>query len=342
MAHSERPGGAATQDRIGAVSRLAAVLVVLFAATSAAGGTTLVVITGIGGEPRFDERFHTWAATLMDAASDRYGLPDADIVYLAADPERDPERARSRSTRENVLKALNELASSQSDALLFVVVIGHGSFRDGVSKVNLPGPDMTAQDFAAALEPFGERPVVIANLASASGEFVGALSGPGRVVVTATKSGLERNLSVFGQFFVAAFVGDDADIDNDGRLSVLEAFTYARREVERAYDREQKLLTEHAVLDDNGDGKGSAEPGFDREDGRLAATLRLTGSTRVPAAASDPALAGLYDKKAELEQSIAELRRNKESFAKEEYEDRLEELLIELALANRAIREGTQ
>ncbi len=112
--------------------------------------------------------------------------------------------------------------------------------------------------------------------------------------------------------------------------------------MERAYDRDQKLLTEHAVLDDNGDGKGSAEPGMDAEDGRLAATLMLTGSSRAPAASSDPELAGFYQKKAELEQAIAELRRKKESLGKEEYEDRLEELLIELALANRAIREGTK
>ncbi len=208
------------------MSRPAAVLILLLAAVPAAGETALVVITGVGGEPRYDELFHTWAATLMDAAGDRYGVPDTNIVYLAADPERDPERARARSTRENVLATLEGLAArAPDDALLLLVVIGHGSFRDGVSKVNLPGPDMTAQDFVAALEKFGERPVVIANLASASGEFVGALSGPGRVVVTATKSGMERNVSVFGQFFVAAFVGDDADVDNDGRVSVVEAVT---------------------------------------------------------------------------------------------------------------------
>lgn len=311
------------------------------AAPAAVGGRpVLLVVTGAGGEPRYDERFHTWAATLMDAAEDRYGLPAENVIYLAADPERDPGRARDRSRKEIVEATLDGLASSMpAGAPLFIVVIGHGSFRDGVSKVNLPGPDMTAEDFAAALEPFGERPVVFANLASASGGFVRALSGPGRTVITATKSGMERNLSVFGQFFVAAFVGDDADVDNDGRLSVLEAFNYARREVERAYGREQKIVTEHALLDDDGDGDGSAQPGPEAADGQLAATLTLTGVRGEAAPTDDPELARLYEEKAGLERGIADLRGRKESLGKEEYERELEELLVGLALANRAIRD---
>jgi len=316
----------------------AAVLVSALAAPATARTPpVLVVITGLGGEPRFDERFHAWAATLMDAAGGRYGLPDDRVVYLAADPERDPGRARARSTKENVEAALAELAATPEDAPLFVVVIGHGSFRDGVSKVNLPGPDMTAEDFAAALAPFAGRPLVFANLTSASGEFAPALAGPRRVVITATRSGAERNAAEFARFFASAFVGDDADADKDGRLSVLEAFTYARHEVERAYDREQKLLTEHATL---------------AGDDGLAATLTLGGGPRAdgapPEAAGlpprslqgdDPELTRLHLEKSELEREIAALRSRKESLGREDYENQLEDLLIRLALTNRAIRE---
>ncbi len=311
------------------------------------GGAALVVITGLGGEPAFDERFHAWAATLMDAArkgGNPAGVPSAplrgdSIVYLAGDPGRDP-RARGRSSRDNVQATLAELAASlPPEAPLFLVVIGHGSHRDGVSKVNLPGPDMTAQDFAAALEPFGERRIVFANLTSASGEMMRELSAPGRVVITATRSATERNATVFARYFAAAFVGDAADADHDGRLSVLEAFDYARGEVERAYGREQKLQTEHPLLDDNGDGVGSAHPGIDAEDGRLAAILTLAGTaTAPPAPAGDPELARLYRQKAELEQAVADLRRRKAELAREDYENRLEEILIQLALAHRAIR----
>ncbi len=311
-------------------------------ADATSGAAHLVVITGLGGEPRFDQRFHAWAATLMDAAS-AAGLEDSRVLYLAGDPDRDP-RARGRSTRENVQSTLADLAASGvADHPLFVVVIGHGSYRDGVSKVNLPGPDMTASDFAAALEPFGDRPIVFANLTSASGELIAELSAPGRVVITATRGGTERNAPVFARYFAAAFVGDAADVDHDDRLSVLEAFDYARGEVERAYDREQKLLSEHALLDDNGDGKGSAEPGTGVADGRLAAALTLGGAhAAMPAAAAgDPELERLYRRKADLVQSVADLRGRKTELPRDDYENRLEELLIELALANRAIRERT-
>lgn len=307
------------------------------------GQTVLVVITGIGGEDRYAERFHTWAATLMDAATDRYGLPDSNVVYLAADPELDPTRTTARSTKENIQATLSRLAATTpAGDLVFIVVIGHGSYRNGVSKINLPGPDMTATEFAVLIDAFGDRPIVFANLSSASGEFVKTLSAPNRTIITATKSGMERNQSVFGQFFVAAFVGDEADADNDQRLSVLEVFSYARSEVARAYDEDQKLLSEHAVLDDNGDGAGSAEPGPDAEDGSLAATFFLTGATTTTiagAASDDPGLARLYAEKGGLERAIAELRRRKASLEKDEYEDRLEELLVDLALTNRAIRD---
>lgn len=322
---------------------LALFLTILCVAATAGAGepgrTVLLVVTGIGGEPAFDEQFHTWAATLLDAAS-AHGVAEDDLVYLAADPGRDPGRARLRSTRENVLRTFEELAESlPEDVSLFVVVIGHGSYRDGVSKVNLPGPDMTAEDFAGALRRFGGRPIVFAALTSASGGLVPALSGPGRVVVTATKSGQERNASVFARYFAAAFVGSDADADNDGKLSVLEAFQYARHEVERSYGQEQKLMTEHPLLDDNGDGKGSVDPGPDADDGALAATLTLSGPRRAPSAADDPELVRLYREKKSLEDAVADLRRRKASLEKEDYEDRIEDLLVRLALTNRAIRE---
>ena len=318
-------------------------LAALMVPTQLLGQTMLVVITGIGGEARYDERFHTWAATLMDAATGRFGLPDSSVVYLAADPERDPARATARSTKENVQATLGHLAATTpADDLVFIVVIGHGSYRNGISKVNLPGPDMTATEFAVALDAFGDRPIVFANLSSASGEFVRILSAPNRIIITATKSGMERNQSVFGQFFVAAFVGDEADADNDERLSMLEAFNYARSEVSRAYDDDKLLLSEHAMLDDNGDGTGSAEPGVDAEDGALAATLLLTGASRTTiagAASDDPELARLYEHKGRLEQAIADLRRRKASLEKDEYENQLEDLLVDLAMTNRAIRE---
>ena len=147
------------------------------------------------------------------------------------------------------------------------------------------------------------------NTASASGAFVGALSGRDRTIVTATATGGERNAPRFGGFFVEALAGADAaaDLDKDGRVSILEAFEYAKRRVAEAYQKAGNLLAEHAMLDDNGDGKGSLEPDPLAGDGALARTMVLTApAAAATAAPADPALAALYAEQRALEDRIAQ------------------------------------
>ncbi len=302
----------------------------------------LVVITGLGGEPKYTAAFHKWATTIIDVAEDRFGLSRTNIVYLGEKVEANPELIAARSTRENVEKTLGELATRlRPNSQLFIMLIGHGSVRDGDALINLPGPDMSAADFAVLLEAFGSRTIIFVNAASASGDFIAALSRNGRVVVTATKSGRERYETQFGRYFVEAFVNDGADIDKNGLVSVLEAFGYASREVERYYESDNRLATEHPLLDDNGDGEGSPEPGPDAADGSLARTLFLVGDqpTADVTTVSDPRLAALYADKHQLEQRIDLLRAQKDSMEVEEYERQLEDLLIQLALKTREIRD---
>lgn len=305
-----------------------------------AAQTTVVVVTGVGGSPGYDSTFHAWATTLLDAATLRYGVPPTQTILLAADTARADGRAAGPSTKTRLTETLARISRSlPADGQLVLVLIGHGSYRDGVSRFNIPGADLTAEELARALAAFGDREVVVANLSSASGEFLKALSGPHRIVITATKSGMERNASMFGGHFAEAFAGNDADADNDGRVSILEAFNYAAAETAREYERDKKLLTEHAQLDDNGDGKGSATPSRDGPDGMRAAVLLLSSGAVVAAARGDSALAALYKEKQSIEQRIAELRQQKAQLADAEYERRLEDLLVSLARANREIAE---
>jgi hypothetical protein len=315
------------------------VTLALSAAAPAAGQSHLIVISGLSGEPKYAESFHSWATTLIDAAQERWSLPESSVVYLAEKTERDPGRIAARSTRENVERTLLEAAERVGpDDVVFIVLIGHGSTRDGESRFNLPGPDMTAADFGRLLDDFAYQKIVFVNCSSASGEFIAALSGPNRTIITATRSGREQNETIFAGYFVAAFAGDVADVDKDERISALEAFNYARTEVIRAYEADGLLLTEHAQLDDNGDGQGSAEPDPHTADGALARTMFLV-SAAGPVAVSDSRLAALYDEKRGLEEQIAALRQLKDEMATAEYEQQLEELLIELALKTREIRE---
>ncbi len=317
----------------------------LLAAPSAALGqsTHLIVISGLSGEPRLAAAFHEWASTLIEAAEERWGLPEANIVYLAEKVERDPARISARATREAVESTFEVVAAqAAADDVVFVVLIGHGSSRDGVSSFNLPGPDMSAEDFARALDAFSTQRLVFVNTASASGEFIKALSGPNRAIITATRSSFERNETVFAKFFVEAFASDGADVDKDQRVSALEAFNYARLEVARVYETDGRLLTEHALLDDNGDGEGSLEPDATSADGTLARRIFLAAAPPgelTEAIAADPELAALYAEKSKLEERVIALRQMKEGMDPEVYERELEALLVELALKTRAIRE---
>lgn len=297
--------------------------------------THVIVVTGLGGEPTYRRELAAWNSTLAGAARN-LGVPSANVVQLAGDSGAAPTLLRA--TRERVLQALQGVTrqSSPGDVIL-VFLAGHGSNEGAESRINLPGPDLTAGDLAVALEPLADRKVIVVNATSASGDFLPVLSRSGRVVITATKSSFERNATRFGGFFVAAFAAAGADADKDGRTSVLEAFLFARRETGRVYESDNRLLTEHAVLDDNGDRQGSAAPGAEGTDGVLARSLFL-GNAPVRVAASDSLGVRLEQEKRELETRINDLRGRKASMRQEEYEAQLESLLVDLALKNEALR----
>src|SRR6185437_2135166 len=139
---------------------------------------------------------------------------------------------------------------------LYVFLIGHGSYDGRESKFNLVGPDLSASEYNTMLSALPTRRVVVFNMSSASGEFVKSLSAKGRIIVTATRSGQETNATRFPGFFINALNASDADTDQDGHVSVLEAFVYANRLTADFYARAGRLATEHALLEDNGDGVG--------------------------------------------------------------------------------------
>jgi len=311
--------------------------------TAAAQETHALIVVGLGGDPEYAERFHEWGARIRDALVELHGVASERVLYLGEKPEADPARIGGKATKEAVETALRAIAGSAAPAdRVLVVLVGHGTSRGNEALLNLSGPDLSAGELDLLLDRFPTQQVAVVNAASASGPFVEALSGPRRTVVTATRTGMERNETWFGRFFAEALAGDGADLDKDGGISVLEAFEFARREVERHYREQNLLLTEHAMLDDDGDGKGTSEPGPDSGDGGLARTfiLRTTRATAAAAAeVADPVLRELHREKAELERRLEALRAGREGMEATAYERELEEILVELALVGRKIRE---
>ncbi|MEX2608456.1 MAG: hypothetical protein WEA24_00810 [Gemmatimonadota bacterium] len=318
---------------------LATMLVMFLAPAHAAGQSHLLVVSGLGGEARYTEWFTEWGATLVDAAEESYGMPAANVTFLAERTELDPERIDGRSTKAEIEAAFRALAArSRPGETVVVVLMGHGAVGGAGPRVNLPGPDLTATEWAAQLDRLDGRRVAFVNTASSSGAFLEAVAAPERVVVTATKSGMERNEAVFGRHFAAAFAGDGADTDKDGRVSLLEAFVYARAETAREYEDDNKLLTEHAVLDDDGDGKG-AEAFTPDGEGRLASILFLGDPAAARAGAdAPPELRAALERKRVLEGQLAELRARRASMDPAAYQAALEDVLVGIAEVDEEIR----
>jgi len=322
---------------IGVIGRVAIGLVALLAlaAPGYAQSAHLAVIVGLAGEPEHAELFQRWGATLFDASA-KLGV--ANPIYLSEKPEVDPKRITGRSTKEEVLKAFDKLKTAGEDDVVFIVLIGHGTFDGKVAKFNLPGPDLTPADFEPLLKGIKSRHLVFANTASASGPFIQALAGPGRTIVTATRNGTERFATLFGGYFVDALAGADADTDKNRRVSVLEAFTYAKREVATAYEREGIMLTEHALLNDSGT-EGVPDPSPDGKQGKVAAVLALGSTAAADPLPEDPKLRALYVERRDLERRIEALKLLKGSMPPERYTGELEKLATDLALKTRQIRE---
>jgi hypothetical protein len=310
------------------------------AAPAAAQNVHLMVVVGLAGDPEHAELFQRWASTLVDGATGRLGIPRDHVVYLSDQPDKDAKRVTGKSTQQEIQRALGTIAKTATeDDVVFVVLIGHGTFDGKVAKFNLPGPDMTPGDFAPLLKSIPSRHVVFVNTASSSGPFLEDLAGPGRTIVTATRTGAERFATLFGGYFVDALFSDSADADKNRRISVLEAFDAAKLGVARAYEQEGIMLTEHPLLDDSGDGKGVADPKPDGKEGRVAALLSLGTPQAAEAMPADPKMQALYQERRDLERRVEGLKLMKSGMEPARYASELEKLLTALAVKSKEIRD---
>lgn len=304
-------------------------LLAVGATARAAEAPAIVLVVGAEGSPEYGNRFFT-AAERWQKAAKQAGAQVTTIGLVGPGPQ--PDRARLQQAI-----AGNTTGSDP----LWLVLIGHGTFDGRTARFNLRGPDLTADDLHAWLKPV-RRPLVIINGASASAPFLKPLTGPDRVIVTATRSGSEKNATRFGGFLAEAIAHPTADLDQDGGISLLEAFLFAGKRVESSFKEEGLLATEHPLLEDNGDGRGTPAAFFrglapgkratdDAEpDGHRAHQIALLAAP--PERALPPAVRRRRD---ELELQVLKLRdsraRDPSKQSIEAYHARLEPLLLELA-----------
>ena len=294
--------------------------------TNADERATVIVVVGAAGTEEFGKSFAAWAENWRKA-SEKGG---AKYVAVGLD---------QTGTVDDLTLLQQVLAAEPKDsaAELWLVLIGHGTFDGKEAKFNLRGPDFSATDLAAWLKEF-RRPLAVIDTSSGSGPFLTKLSAPGRVVITATRSGYEQNYARFGQYLSEAIANLEADLDKDGQTSLLEAYLSASRQVIEFYKAEGRLATEHALLDDNGDGLGTPADFFrgvravkKAKEGAALDGLRAQQFCLVRSQAERELPAPVRRLRDELELQVAALREGKARLAEDEYYRRLEILFVQMA-----------
>jgi hypothetical protein len=300
------------------VKRALLLTALCMAAQQAHAASYYVIVAGLGGEPDYEQRF-TQAAKDLDKIFRATG-PASHVYTLTG----------AQATAAQLKDALAAVArDSKADDDFALILIGHGSF-DGVDyKFNLVGPDMTAAEIAAACDRIAAHRQLIVDTSSASGGAVHAFERPGRAVIAATKSGTEKNATVFARYWVEALQDPSVDTDKSESVSAMEAFSYATQKTAAFYDSQKRLATEHAVFNDTGRGDPVREAGNGQ--GTMLATFTLLRLGANRQAADDPAKRALLQKKEELEQKIDTLKFQKAAMEPDDYKKQLTEALVELA-----------
>ena len=289
----------------------AAVLAVLLLLTTAGGSlraeigqSHFVIIGGLGGEPEYEERFASYASALGEVFEKTTG--DAARVHVLKGPE---------ARREAITSLLGELAAqtAENDSVA-LILIGHGTWDGRGYKFNIPGPDLPAEKLRELLDaiPAGRQLVVVTS--SAAGAVIDVLKRENRIIITATRSGRERNATVFPEYWVEALGDESADSDKNGVITAAEAFAYTKRRVKDFFEREKRLAGEHP-----------------RIEGDFAGTFTLARLAKAVAATDDPAVRRLFVEREAIEGRIEALKTRKEEMELDAYFDELETLMIDLA-----------
>jgi len=299
-------------------------LILLAASGALRADTFYVTVAGLGGEQEYEQRFTGWANELDKILK---GEPGAKVTTLSG----------AAATRSAIQAKLAEIAKqAKPEDSLILTLIGHGSFDESDYKFNIPGPDLSATELAALLDKIPAHELIV-NMTSCSGGAIPFVQKPNRVLITATKSGTEKNATVFARYWIEALRDPAADSDKNDIITALEAFRYAEEKTGKFFETEGRLATEHALLEDTGKGDGVKTPGPDNGEGLVASRFAMLHIGTAQAQAKDPEKQKLLKQKEAIEQSIDELKYKKASIPVEEYRRMLTKFLVDLAKTQEAL-----
>ena len=279
-------------------------LLAMLAAAPSQAALHYVIVQGLPGEAQYEERFSEETEKIAEAARRTTG--DAARVHLLKG--RGATQEKIVATFQGLKNALN------AEDTLAVILVGHGAYDGDNYKFNVPGPDLTAARLKGLLDGLPAERQLVVNATSSSGASLEALQGKGRIVITATKSGRERNATVFSRYWAEAFDNPEADADKNQTITVQEAYQYAETKVKVYFESARLLASEHP-----------------RMEGELASSFTLTRLGDAAAILNDPKLQPLVKQREDLQTKIELLKLRKDAMGESEYLDELQGLLLQLA-----------
>jgi hypothetical protein len=326
---------------------------------------TVIVMVGAPGEDRFGTEFYNAA----DAWTETCKRANVNFFVLGNEPEVRPAAsapagaastpatalaptmvAASGPAKKTDRQRFQEILAAQAKGTkpLWIVLLGHGTFDGREAKFALRELDFSDTELAAWLKPMS-RPIALIDGTSASGTFLTKLSGPNRVIITATRAGSETNYARFGNFMAQYVANPAADMDKDGQTSLLESYLVASRATQDFYQSQGRLATEHAVLDDTGDSLGTPAENFQGTRAVRAPRPARGGAPTRGGAAAAPGGARAHQwflipsadelalnpqaraQRDAIELQIESLRQRKANLTDPEYYAQLDALLVSLA-----------
>jgi hypothetical protein len=287
-------------------------------AMSAHAESYFLTVAGLGGESEFESRFTDWASSL-------------DKIYRADPSAKVDTLSGAQATKANVEAKLRALTATKPDDQVVITLIGHGTFDDREYKLALPGPDISATDLGLLLDKIPAHELVV-DMTTSSGGAIPILQKSKRVVIAATKTGTEKSsVVIFPRYWIEALRDPAADADKNDSISALEAFRYAQAKVTKFFETENRLATEHAVIEDAGKGEGVKDPSAENGEGLAAGRFALVRLGASAVGAKDPAKQQLVKHLEDLDAKLDELKYEKASIDAADYRRQFQTLMIDRA-----------
>lgn len=231
-----------------------------------AGTKRALILCGLSGDATHHKLFAETVSKLHTGLSQQLGFAAGDVQVLfgdeAQESDAEPIKSARRATREELEKTVAELREKlRPEDTVWILVLGHSHYDGKHSWLNLPGPDIQQTDFAELFADVKAREQVFVITTPTSGFFVKPLSAKGRVVITATEADWETNETEFPHELARMLSepppAKEFDIDQDGRGTLFDLYVTVVRNLAQSYLERELLATEHPLLDDNGDGRGT-------------------------------------------------------------------------------------